>query len=173
MTTRRVTGAPRRRAAGPAFSRRTRNGRRISGSRLRLASIALARRRRKPKISPNPRERREVIYYRVKKADHPVCMTLYCENTATPQHTHTHPPRGHDGTNCYDVREGERARERSEEALCGTGERNGAKKVAGEWRVLAPFPVRVGLTERMRTGPSRASKSAAPHGHPAGSRVPP
>ena len=34
-----------------------------------------------------------------------------------------------------------------------------------------PFPVRVGLRGRMRTGPSRTSKSAAPHGHPAGSRV--
>ena len=45
------------------------------------------------------------------------------------------------------------------------------KKVAAEWRVLAPFPVRVGLTERLRIGPSRASKPAAPHGYPAGSRV--
>ena len=34
-----------------------------------------------------------------------------------------------------------------------------------------PFPVRVGLRGRMRTGPSRTSKSAAPHGYPAGSRV--
>ena len=34
-----------------------------------------------------------------------------------------------------------------------------------------PFPVRVGLRGRMRTGPSRTSKSAAPYGHPAGSRV--
>jgi len=56
-------------------------------------------------------------------------------------------------------------------ALCGTRERWVPKKVPAEWRVSAPFPVRVGLTERLRIGPSRASKSAAPHGHPAGSRV--
>ena len=51
------------------------------------------------------------------------------------------------------------------------GSGNGPLFVNGEWPRSRPFPVRVGLRGRMRTGSSRTSKSATPHGYPAGYRV--